>query len=80
MAGIAGLFGTASPWAEGPEWVDAGGDATQQNCVERWLIDGQNCRIIRNGFALGGIAGLSRTASPWADWPGGEPPGTGVAI
>ena len=48
-----GMAGTAAPyaeWPEGPEWDDAGGDATQQNCVERWLIDGG--RNGRNGCAL----------------------------
>ena len=67
MAGIAGLFGTASPWAEGPEWVAAGGGGTQQSCVERWLGGGR--RNGRGGFALGGIAGLFGTASPWAEGP-----------
>lgn len=53
----------------------------QRNCLEEGgLADGRNCRIIRNGFALGGRAGLFGGASPCADWPGGEPPGTGVAI
>ena len=40
---------------------DAGGDATQRNCVERWLIDGG-----RSGCALFGMAGA---AAPYSEWP-----------
>ena len=67
--------GTAAPYSECPERLrlgrngcalagrdDAGGDATQRNCVERWLNDGG--RNGRSGCALFGMAGA---AAPWLE-------------